>query len=65
MAGVDLRTVQELGGWQSLAMVQKYAHLAPAHRLAAVEAIVRTSPAVELDRNFTEDVQDASGTRAM
>ena len=31
MAGVDLRTVQQLGGWQSLAMVQRYAHLAPDH----------------------------------
>ena len=41
MAGVDLRTVQELGGWRSLAMVMKYAHLEPAHRLAAVEALVR------------------------
>jgi integrase len=40
MAGVDLRTVQELGGWRSLAMVQKHAHLAPGHRLAAVEALV-------------------------
>jgi integrase len=51
MAGVDLRTVQELVGWRSLAMVQKYAHLAPAHRLAAVEALVR---APELARNLTE-----------
>ena len=51
MAGVDLRTVQELGGWRSLAMVQKYAHLAPAHRLAAVEALVR---APELFRNLPE-----------
>jgi len=30
MAGVDLRTVQELGGWKTLGMVQRYAHLAPA-----------------------------------
>lgn len=51
MAGVDLRTVQELGGWRSLAMVMKYAHLAPEHRLAAVEALVRPP---ELSRNFTE-----------
>ncbi|MGH7393497.1 MAG: tyrosine-type recombinase/integrase [Candidatus Rokuibacteriota bacterium] len=51
MAGVDLRTVQELGGWRSLAMVQKYAHLAPGHRLAAVEALVR---APELARNLPE-----------
>jgi len=27
MRGADLRTVQELGGWKSLAMVQRYAHL--------------------------------------
>src|SRR5689334_6095749 len=25
MHGVDLRTVQELGGWQTLAMVERYA----------------------------------------
>ena len=40
MAGVDLRTVQELGGWRTLAMVQRYAHLAPAHLHAAVERLV-------------------------
>jgi hypothetical protein len=51
MAGVDLRTVQELGGWRSLAMVTKYAHLAPGHRLAAVEALVCVP---ELSRNFTD-----------
>jgi integrase len=51
MLGVDLRTVQELGGWRSLGMVQKYAHLAPAHRQAAVEALVR---APELSRNYPE-----------
>ena len=27
MAGVDLRTIQELGGWGSLEMVQRYSHL--------------------------------------
>src|SRR5262245_34597946 len=40
MAGEDLRTVQELGGWRSLSTVQNYAHLAPVHQLAAVEALV-------------------------
>jgi integrase len=39
MAGVDLRTVQELGGWQTLAMVERYAHLSPAHKQKAVERI--------------------------
>jgi len=44
-AGVDLRTVQELGGWRTLSMVQRYAHLSPDHLAAAVEKIVAT-PAV-------------------
>ncbi len=44
MAGVDLRTVQELGGWRTLAMVQRYAHLAPRHLQDAVERLV-TMPA--------------------
>src|SRR3989449_589980 len=50
MAGVDLRTVQELGGWKTLSMVQRYAHLAPGHLQAAVERLVPTN-AVELARN--------------
>jgi len=61
MAGADLRTVQELGGWRSLTMVTKYAHLAPAHRLAAVEAIVR---ATELQCNFNEPVASDQPVRA-
>jgi Phage integrase family len=39
MAGVDLRTVQELGGWRTLMMVMRYAHLSPTHLHAAVERI--------------------------
>lgn len=40
MAGVDPRTLQVLGGWKTLAMVQRYAHLAPNHLQAAVERLV-------------------------
>lgn len=40
MAGVDARTLQELGGWKSLAMLSRYSHLAPGHLQAAVERIV-------------------------
>jgi integrase len=40
MAGVDLRTVQALGGWRTLAMVQRYSHLAPDHLREAVERLV-------------------------
>jgi integrase len=42
MAGVDLRTVQELGGWSSLELVQRYAHLSPGHKAEAVERIIAT-----------------------
>jgi site-specific recombinase XerD len=44
-AGVDLRTVQELGGWKTLSMVQRYAHPSPNHLVAAIEKIVAV-PAV-------------------
>jgi integrase len=40
MAGVDLRTIQELGGWSDLSMVQRYAHLTPNHKRDAIEKIV-------------------------
>jgi integrase len=43
MAGVDLRTIQELGGWHDLAMVERYAHLSPSHKAAAVERLVAIS----------------------
>ena len=45
MAGVDLRTVQELGGWASLAMVERYAHLAPEHKFEAVERLAKKGSA--------------------
>ena len=36
MAGTDLRTLMELGGWASLRMVQKYASVSADHLVAAV-----------------------------
>lgn len=58
--GVDLRSVAELGGWRTLSMVQRYAHLSPDHLAAAVEKIVagpsvvasRAGDAVELGLNL-------------
>jgi site-specific recombinase XerD len=40
MVGVDLRTVQELMGHKTIQMTCRYAHLAPAHQLAAVERLL-------------------------
>lgn len=39
MAGVDLRTVQELMGHKMLQMTVRYSHLAPSHTLSAVERL--------------------------
>ena len=39
MAGVDIRTVQELMGHKSITMTMRYAHLSPQHRVAALERL--------------------------
>ena len=39
MAGVDIRTVQELLGHKTIAMTVRYSHFAPKHTLAAVERL--------------------------
>ena len=39
MAGVDLRTVQELAGHKTISMTVRYAHLAPEHNQAAIEKL--------------------------
>jgi integrase len=47
MAGVDLRTVAELMGHKTIQMTMRYAHLAPAHQLAAVERLVSFAAGAE------------------
>jgi YD repeat-containing protein len=37
--GTPLMVLRELGGWETVAMVQKYAHLAPSHIAAHANAV--------------------------
>jgi integrase len=48
MEGVDLLTIKELGGWKTLAMVQRYAHLSPGHRQSAIERLVTRQRGAEI-----------------
>jgi integrase len=47
MAGVDLRTVQQLMGHKTIQMTVRYAHLAPEHQMAAVERLCSVPGALE------------------
>jgi len=57
MARVDLRAIEALGGWRTLAMVQRYSHLAPDHLRDAVGAFGASN---EFDPNSTRDQRAAS-----
>jgi site-specific recombinase XerD len=59
MAAVDLRTIQELGGWRTLAMLQRYAHLAPGHLRAAVERLER-APQDRVEVGLEFDLRDVA-----
>ncbi len=41
MAGVDLRTIQELLGHKSFEMTLRYAHLSPEHKKAALDTLCK------------------------
>ena len=45
MAGVDIRTVQELMGHKTIQVTLRYAHLAPQHQLEAVQRLCDTNGA--------------------
>ena len=46
MAGVDIRTVQELMGRKTIQVTMRYAHLAPQHQLEAVQRLCDTGLAL-------------------
>jgi integrase len=47
MEGVDLLAIKALGGWKTLSMVQRYAHLSPGHQRSAIERLVTRERAIE------------------
>ena len=53
MAGVDLRTVQQLMGHKTINMTVRYAHLAPEHQLAAVQRLCPDSQGAPPDATDT------------
>jgi integrase len=57
-SGTPLHVLQELGGWATIGMVQRYAHLAPQH-LAEHAARIETGLRVIDDRTFSGTARDA------
>jgi integrase len=47
MAGVDLLVIKELGGWKTLSMVSRYAHLAPGLLREGIERLVTGEPRLD------------------
>jgi site-specific recombinase XerD len=54
MAGVDIRTVQELMGHKSITMTMRYAHLSPQHRIGALERLCQPSATTGATSQFEE-----------
>jgi integrase len=59
MAGVDLRTVQELMGHKTIQMTVRYAHLAPKHQLAAVQRLCDTGAAQSAPSDTRTDTSES------
>lgn len=66
MAGVDLRTIADLMGHQTIQMTMRYAHLAPAHQRSAVEQLVVVQKATQRKaRTAKGSGKSGSGTPAV
>ncbi len=58
MAGVDLLTIKELGGWKTLGMVIRYAHLSPDHKRAAVERLISEASGTPASTGENRDLME-------
>jgi len=68
MAGVDIRTVQELMGHSTITMTMRYAHLSPAHLRAAVNRAslgesMTSSKVGTVTKTVTNDVRQPEGEK--
>ncbi len=65
MAGVDIRTVQELMGHKTLVMTLRYSRLSPAHKVDAVQRFTRRPTGTEdaLEKTAAEAARQVVGLR--
>jgi len=61
MNGVDLLTVKKVGGWKTLAMVERYAHLSDEHLSRAVEKLAGQG----LEERFGQATKPGTGARIL
>jgi hypothetical protein len=59
MAEMDIRTIAELMGHKRIQMTMRYAHLAPAHNLAAVERLAGTPTDTRTGTDAARPIADA------
>lgn len=58
MSGIDLNTVRELVGYQSLQMMLRYSHLSPSHKKQAVDVLSR-----QMDTIWTPSVEELKDSK--
>src|SRR5262249_39405333 len=63
MEGVDLLAIKELGGWKTLSMVQRYAHLSPGHQRQAIKRLVTRAASVPRPAEVDGGQQSAESVR--